>query len=50
MKGTLITIGIILLVLGVVGLMGKFSPAWTWIFLILGLVGVIWGAMFKKAM
>ena len=45
MKGTLVTIGVILLVLGIVGLIAHYSAVWMWILIILGVVGVLWGWM-----
>jgi uncharacterized membrane protein len=50
MKGTLVTIGIILLVLGIVGLMAKYSVTWMWLLIVLGVIGVIWGWMTKPEM
>ncbi len=47
MKGTLITLGIILLVIGLIGLISNTSVGLMWVLLILGVIGVIWGASVK---
>jgi uncharacterized membrane protein len=44
MKGTLITIGIILVILG---LLMSGSPMWMWTLIILGVIGILWGWMSK---
>ena len=48
MKATLITVGIILFIAGVVGLMYNYTTAWMWLLIVLGVVGVVWGLMTKK--
>jgi 1,4-dihydroxy-2-naphthoate octaprenyltransferase len=48
MKGTLITIGIILVVLGLIGLAASYYTSWMWVVIIVGIVGIVWGAMYKK--
>ena len=50
MKGTLITIGLILLVLGIVGLVASWNATWMWVLIVLGAIGVIWGWSSKKGM
>jgi membrane-bound ClpP family serine protease len=50
MKGTLVTIGIILLVLGVIGLVANYSATWMWLLIVLGVIGVVWGWMTKPVM
>jgi membrane-bound ClpP family serine protease len=47
MKVTLITIGIILLVLGIIGLVVKYSVTWMWVLVVLGLIGIVWGWLTK---
>ena len=47
MKGTLITVGIILLVIGLIGVAESYATTWMWILAILGVIGIIWGWMTK---
>ena len=47
MKGTLLTIGIILVVIGLIGVFYNYSVAWMWFLVILGVIGIIWGWMTK---
>ena len=47
MKATLITIGIILLVVGIIGLAVNYYVTWMWVILALGVVGVLWGWLAK---
>jgi 1,4-dihydroxy-2-naphthoate octaprenyltransferase len=47
MKTTLITVGIILLVLGVIGLFYGYSVTWMWVLVVLGVIGVLWGWLAK---
>ena len=44
MKATLLTIGIILVI---VGLIMSSSPTWMWTLIVLGVIGIIWGLMTK---
>ena len=44
MKATLLTIGIILVI---IGLIMYSSPMWMWTLIILGAIGIIWGWMSK---
>ena len=48
MKATLITVGIVLLVIGVIGLVYSYATIWMWVLAILGVVGIVWGMMTKK--
>ena len=45
MKATLLTIGIILVI---IGLIMYSSPMWMWTLLILGVISIIWGWMSKN--
>lgn len=47
MRGTLLTIGIILLVLGIIGLWAQYYVTWMWVLIVLGAIGVIWGWLTK---
>ena len=47
MKATLITVGIILLIVGIVGLVMSYATPWMWVLVVLGVVGLIWGLMTK---
>lgn len=49
MKATLLTIGIILLVIGVIGLIAQYAVTWMWIIAILGVIGIVWGLLTKNA-
>ncbi len=42
------TIGIILLVLGVIGLMTSYNVTWMWVLIVLGAIGILWGWFNKK--
>jgi uncharacterized membrane protein len=44
MKATLLIIGILLVV---IGLLMSSSPTWMWTLIVLGAIGVIWGLMTK---
>jgi hypothetical protein len=44
MKNTLLTIGIILVI---IGLIMYSSPTWMWTLIILGAIGIVWGMMSK---
>ncbi len=48
MKATLITVGIILLVVGAVGLFYSYATPWMWVLVVLGVIGAVWGLMVKK--
>jgi membrane-bound ClpP family serine protease len=49
MKSTPLTIGIILLVVGLIGLVfSQFSVFWMWVLVILGIAVIIWTGMAKK--
>lgn len=50
MKGTLVTIGIILLILGIIGLVESYHVGWMWVLVVLGVIGVIWGWAMKPEM
>ena len=43
MQTAILTIGIILLVLGLIGLAYSFYVMWSWVLIVLGVIGVIWG-------
>ncbi len=47
MKATLITIGIILLVVGIIGIAANYYVTWMWVVLALGVIGVLWGWLAK---
>ncbi len=47
MKSTLITVGIILLVVGVIGFLASYTVTWMSVLVVLGLVGIIWGFLSK---
>ncbi|MDD5721378.1 MAG: hypothetical protein PHT16_02950 [Candidatus Pacebacteria bacterium] len=49
-KTTLLVVGIILAVVGIIGLMMSFSSTWMWVLIVLGVIGVIWGLMKKDKM
>jgi hypothetical protein len=49
MKSTPLTIGIILLVVGLIGLVfSQFSVFWMWVLVILGVAVIGWTGMAKK--
>jgi uncharacterized membrane protein len=48
MQNAILTIGIILLVLGIIGLAMGYSATWMWVLVVLGVIGLIWGWMGKK--
>ena len=49
MKNTPLTIGIILLVVGLLGIVfSLFSVFWMWVIVILGVVMIIWTGLSKK--
>ena len=47
MKSTLITFGIILLVVGVIAFLIKYTITWMSILVVLGIVGLSWGLLCK---
>jgi uncharacterized membrane protein len=47
MKNTLLIIGIILLVIGLIGVFAGYAVTWMWIVAILGLIGILWGWLGK---
>jgi len=49
MKSTPLTIGIILLVVGLIGLVfSQFSVFWMWVLVIIGIAVIVWTGMAKK--
>ena len=50
MKNTLIVIGVILLVLGIIGMVANYSVTWMWLMIVLGVIGILWGWMKKPEM
>jgi len=48
MKATLITVGIVLLVIAVIGMIYNYATTWMWVVGILGIIGIVWGLMTKK--
>lgn len=48
MKNTLITIGIILLVVGLIGIFAGFYVSWMWVLVVLGVIAGVWGLLTKK--
>ena len=49
MKSTPLTIGIILLVVGLIGLVfSQFSVFWMWVLVIIGAGVIVWTGMAKK--
>jgi len=43
MNGAFLAIGIIFIALGLVGLASNYHAGWMWVFIILGVLSVIWG-------
>lgn len=48
MRNTLITIGIILLVVGLIGVFAGFYVSWMWVVVVLGVIAGVWGLLTKK--
>jgi hypothetical protein len=48
MRNTLITTGIILLVIGLIGVFAGFYVTWMWVLVALGVIGGVWGLLTKK--
>ena len=49
MKNTPLTIGIILLAVGLIGLVfSQFSVFWMWVLVILGIIVIVWTGLSKK--
>lgn len=48
MRNALITIGIILLVIGLIGVFAGFYVNWMWVVVVLGVVVGVWGLLTKK--
>ncbi len=48
MKSSLLTIGVILLVVGLIGTAVRFHVTTMLVVAILGLIGIIWGALIKN--
>ena len=49
MKSTPLTIGIILLAVGLIGLLfSQFSVFWMWVLVIIGIGVIVWTGMAKK--
>lgn len=48
MKATLITVGIILLIIGVIGIIYNYATVWMWVLAVVGLAGLIWGLVTKN--
>jgi len=48
MQSTILTIGVILLVIGLIGLVLNYYVTWMWVLVVVGLVGTIWGWVAKK--
>lgn len=49
MKSTPLTIGVILLVVGLIGLVfSQFSVFWMWVLVIIGIAMIVWTGMAKK--
>jgi cadmium resistance protein CadD (predicted permease) len=46
-KSTLLTVGIILLVIGLIGVFAGYAVTWMWVVAILGLIGILWGWLSK---
>jgi uncharacterized membrane protein len=46
-KNTLLTVGIILLVIGLIGVFAGYAVTWMWVVAILGLIGILWGWLGK---
>jgi uncharacterized membrane protein len=47
MKKTLLTVGIILLVIGLIGVFANYAVTWMWVVTIIGLIGILWGWLGK---
>ena len=43
MQTSLLTIGIILVVIGIIGIVFNYYATWMWVLVILGIIGIIWG-------
>lgn len=48
MRNTLITIGIILLVIGLIGIFAGFYVSWMWVLVVVGVIVGAWGLLTKK--
>jgi len=49
MKATLLTVGVILAIVGIWGLIAQYSTTWMWVLTILGVIGIIWGLSVKNS-
>lgn len=47
-KNSLLIVGIILLVLGLIGLVANYSVMLMWVLVILGVIAILWGWLGKK--
>lgn len=47
MKATLVSVGIILLVVGIIGFIASYPTTWMTILVVLGAVGLLWGVLSK---
>ncbi len=47
MKGTLVTLGIILLIIGIIGIASSYATGWMWFLVVLGVIGLLWGWSMK---
>ena len=43
MQSTILIIGIVLLVLGIIGVAFSFYTTWMWVLAIIGIIVIIWG-------
>lgn len=46
-KTTLVVVGIILAVLGIIGLVYGYAVTWMWVLVVLGVIGILWGWLGK---